>query len=360
LATGIGEFTPARSHTDQTKIRTRLLFLEEIQTTAIEVLESLRDEVFDPFRKVLPVYSDVSNDLHNYADRVKIAAWLTEHPGCRVSVDRLASICLAVTIDGPGGVARLEAYARDLVYAMRQGHSQSLSDRDLALIRDLIILDEPKEGGLWHTLRAADENCHAELVPLRTAIFEWSRKYNLDGDWWRNIALRTVNDWSASGECDLEFYWSMAETREIDHAAELALLPYDEFPRWEPANQRRRDYRNGLTVWARGRMDVEILFKCTTAKLRTDLIDLVEKKGKSYCDSVEVFYESNGWTRVKDKRSLLKHIKWTVAFQVQKLSHNRIAQSFGVGVGPVKRAVDEVLNLIELPARPPKLLTALR
>lgn len=317
MATGIGEFTPARSHSDQTKVRTRLLFLEEIQTTAVEVLESLRDEVFDPFRKVLPVYSDVSNDLHNYADRMKIAAWLTEHPGC-------------------------------------SAHCQSLSDRDLVLIRDLIILDEPKEGGLWDTLRAADENCHPELVPLRDAILEWSRKYNLDGDWWRSIAFHTVNDWAAYGECDLEFYWSMAETREIDHAAELALLPFEEFPRWEPAHQRRRTYLVKLREWARAGMTVETLYKCATAKQRSDLIYAVEEKGKAYCDRVERYYESNGWTRVKNKPSLARHIKWAVAFQTQNNSHPQIAAIYDVDVGPVWRAVHEVLHLIDLQARPHK------
>jgi hypothetical protein len=104
LAPRIGEFTPPGLHSDQTKISTRLLFLEEIQTAAIEVLESLRDEVFNRFRKVLPVYSSVSEELRNYAERLKIEAWLQEHPSCSVSVDKLASIRLATTIDGPAGI----------------------------------------------------------------------------------------------------------------------------------------------------------------------------------------------------------------------------------------------------------------
>lgn len=115
IALRIGEFTPPGSHSDQTRVSTRLLFLEEIQTTAIQVLESLRDEVFNPFRNVLPIYSGVSNEIHDHADRLKIEAWLREHPSCSISADKLASIRSVVTIDGPGGVAGLEAYARDLV-----------------------------------------------------------------------------------------------------------------------------------------------------------------------------------------------------------------------------------------------------
>ncbi|MEK6408486.1 MAG: hypothetical protein AABN34_16280 [Acidobacteriota bacterium] len=225
------------------------------------------------------------------------------------------------------------------------------------MIRDLIILDEPQEGALWNTLRAVDENCHTELMPLRSAIFEWSRKYNLDGDWWRNIGLHTVNAWSAYGECDLEFYWSMASSREIDNEAERALLPFDEFPRWEPANQRRRTYLDELREWARARMTVEILYKCATAKQRLDLIYSVEKVGKAYCDKVERYYESSGWTRVKNKPSLDRHIKWAVAFQTQNKSHPQIAALYDVGVGPVWRAVDEVLHLIDLQARPHKVRT---
>lgn len=357
----IGEFTPAGPHRDQTRIHTRLLFLEEIQTTATEVLESLRDEVLNPYEGVIPVYSTVSAELQAHAEHLKIEAWLKKHPTLRMSPDKLASICLVVTLDGPGGMARLEAYARNMVRGIQRGNSaESFSDRDLALIRDLIILDDPTEGGPWDGLQSADRDCHAELVPLRTAIQEWSRKNNLDAEWWRNIGFQTVNAWAGYGECDLEFSWSISEEVEINQGAELALLPFDGFPRWQPANARRRDYLSRLRDWARTRIEGEVIFRCASRPCRSDLIYSVEKMGKAYCQEVERYYESHAWTRVKDKRHLVNHIKWAVAFQTQNKSYGQIAESYEKAVPPVKRAADEILELIGLPKRPSKLSTKRR
>ena len=71
---------------------------------------------------------------------------------------------------------------------------------------------------------------------------------------------------------------------------------------------------------------------------------------KDYQDHVRRFYKALGYKPV-NRQELLKHIEWTVAFQVSSESFINIASSAAVERQAVSKAVKSVLGLIGLTQR---------
>ena len=72
---------------------------------------------------------------------------------------------------------------------------------------------------------------------------------------------------------------------------------------------------------------------------------------KDYQDRINQFYKALGYKPV-NRQELLKHIEWTVAFQVSGEKFTDIASSANVKPQAISKAVNSVLKLIGLNRKP--------
>lgn len=83
---------------------------------------------------------------------------------------------------------------------------------------------------------------------------------------------------------------------------------------------------------------------------RQDFLRELRPIVKNYQDRVESFYDEKGLEKIK-RQELIKHIGWTVDFQVSQMRFREIASNSGLQPQAVSKEVKFILKLIELKQR---------
>jgi hypothetical protein len=306
------------------KRRKRELFFEEITQSAYHVNESLRTEVYIPYQLVIPGY---------YTPRFE-------------ELDELA-----------------EKHFDEL---------QRSSNHP-----DYGYLDK------WNAYMMADDSHYPELIPVREAVINWSRKNHLDVDWCREVAVRTLDYWvredrKTKDEDDEEqelYDWDCPGGGKANvHPLEHELVPLPDFPRYFPFIHRSLDhYLQEVKQWAKTKVIPQSLWyqlknswlgnnPYTGARLdryiKEDLTRIREL-AEVYALSLEGYYSQKGHKPVRTHPEEGKHIKWAVLAQMyEETTFSSIAESENLlnsgrpNASYVRREVLKVLEEIELPPRP--------
>jgi hypothetical protein len=229
-----------------------------------------------------------------------------------------------------------------------------------------------------------------DAVFLQLAIAGWSKQHDLDADWCRDHALRTLQegdltrvhfrmtegkmrkliDWDSVAD---EVIGSLKRLHgdPLHHNYEYKGRPRKLFSNRSAHNKEALSTKpqppNGLPIWNAGRElrcsylarienHVRDLFAnsilcALTSKERIGIIDRLKERAESYCKEVSEHYERERWKKLKVPSELTRNISWAVQFQVLKKTYMRIAADAGVETTTVRRAVISILKIIGLPSR---------
>ncbi len=180
------------------------------------------------------------------------------------------------------------------------------------------------------------------------ALFDWSKYWNLDADWFVLRALKTLNSWTKNKILRESLQWSRLLYGMDDPENEPQ--PPKGFPAWNVLDESAKTYRLKVTNQARNRIIKDEILSQVEASHREHFIRKLDPVVKDYQDQVSQFYKALGYKPI-NRYELLKHIEWTVAFQVSRESFINIASSADVERQAVSKAVKSVLRLIGLTQR---------
>jgi hypothetical protein len=94
--------------------------------------------------------------------------------------------------------SRLAAQQRFLEAVRKEAPQvlESLGKEPLDLLTGPGIHERSRTPPTWQALLKAAENGDSDLASLRDALLTWSRRWNLEADWCRDQALRTLYMWA--------------------------------------------------------------------------------------------------------------------------------------------------------------------
>jgi hypothetical protein len=313
-----GEFESSDSpYFSEKIIQSRVFFLQEIEESKPEILQSLYDEVYTPFRSCFP-YDE----------------------------DRLEKIeeCL-----------RLKWYEECLKKTTDQSKIRRLS---------MPFISKLHKAYYWTIFEAANDKYHPELIPLREAVRQWSKKQNLDADWCRAIALDSMR-WFDDAK-KLRWFddakklrWQITRSGRayIEHQVEMSFLPCPNFPAWSPFWQRKSDYlerlKDKVTESVNAFFSTHPLFAGLPEKIKQRTMKDIYREGEIYCSKLFDYYQRKGYTQIKLSRDEERKIRWTVLAQVgtNPLMFSQIARKYRIATNHVSENVKDCLKEIDLPAR---------
>lgn len=182
-------------------------------------------------------------------------------------------------------------------------------------------------------------------------LFDWSKHWNLDADWLIFRALKTLNSWSKHRVFRDNLQWASLLYGVDD--SENEPQPPKGFPAWNVFDDSAKVYRLKVFKEASKPIIQDAILSQIKASDRRGFICKLNPVIKDYQDRVSQFYKALGYKPI-NRQELLKHIEWTVAFQVSRQSFINIASSADVERQAVSKAVKSVLRLIGLTQRKTK------
>lgn len=336
-----GEFARSSHHKlAENRLAKRELFLAEIKRSAFYVMESLYKEVFPYFSTIEQLDEDIISDAY---DKAVLEAFDKK--------DR----------------SRLLAKIRRLrEEGFEDGARELESDRVWLAEKEWKLARNKEELVSWYGLVEANKQ-HPELTKIRKAILRWSRKWNLDADWCRDLGLDTVGRWATEEDTVDVGEWGhmpgvVRYYSDLNSEEEKGFLLFDGQPRYLPYKQKRREYLDDLHNRLQETIRKDPLWRaCHEGSYKRRITSLIqgirEDIEKRYCVRVEDYYKRHDRDRFEDERNIDKYIKWTVQAQVGNTPLSTIAESENLFNGAVpntsyvRREVLKVLKAIELPPR---------
>ena len=319
----VGEFdTYKPSHRKQNVIR--YLFLEAIQTSKPQIIQSLFDNVFTPFKSQLPIFSRKVQELEDYARENLVQEWIRKNPERE---------------------AELTEFFEEIV-----------------ICREF----DPRwqENLYWRIYEVANEQCHPELIPIREAIVQWSIDNNLNSNWFKSVTMWTLNGWRTEMpiEREMEWFWQMGAFKfEINKAEEMRLLPSPDFPLWQPFAKRKALYMETLEKSVREIYATHPILNFLPKGNVKACVDALKNVAKNYCARVEKYYKENGYEHYRKNplsRKQKRNIKWTVQVYVAnrpeeaKKKIDEIVEYEKVQEKTVKESIKAMLKTLGLPLEP--------
>lgn len=180
----------------------------------------------------------------------------------------------------------------------------------------------------WPALTVAADDVPAARE-LREAVLTWSRRYHLNAEWCLERALQTLRAWHRlPADSRLRSEW--------DHEAVTIFLPVS-------VDQRRFTFTH--PGWELTTDNV------TRAELERVVRAAFEAHLSDYLDSMETLAHAAGMERTPQKRRL-DHFDWLVYYQVERWSHQEIAEEAGVDRTTVRDGLKTTAREIGLRLRP--------
>ena len=191
-------------------------------------------------------------------------------------------------------------------------------------------------------------NHNNQILAVLQSLFEWSKRWNLDADWCLFRALRTLHSWSRHRAYVEDLQWSTLLFGVDDPEGEP--LPPDGFPAWNVFEDSKRAYQQIIEASARNRLDNDPILSKIESSHRENFLRELKPVVKRYQDKVGRFYDARGYERI-NRLELIKHIGWTVDFQVSQMRFREIANNSNVAPQAVSKEVKFILKLIDLKQR---------
>ena len=192
-------------------------------------------------------------------------------------------------------------------------------------------------------------NFDKHLSAFLQSLFDWSKRWNLNADWCLFRAFKTLNSWSRHKSYVEDLQWSTLLFG-VDNPEGEPPPPNKDFPAWNVFEDSRGAYQQMIEDSARNRLINDPLLSKIESSHREDFLRELKPIVKKYQDRVERFYDKKGFERIK-RQELIKHIEWTVGFQVSEMRFSEIANNSDVEPQAVAKAVKFILKLIDLKHR---------
>lgn len=205
---------------------------------------------------------------------------------------------------------------------------------------ELSSLQRDVENGRY----ASDKNYSLFLVSL----LEWSKRWNLTADWCLFFALKTLNSWHGKRPALQALDWRYLLFGLDDPKAEPS--PPEGFPAWNVFEDSRSMYRRRVFALAKNALNADHILKHIEASQRAGFVNKLKPVLDEYQERVAAFYRTQKYPQI-NRREVMKHIEWTVDFQVGGHSFKEIAGR-DVAEQAVNKAGQAILKLINLDKRP--------
>jgi hypothetical protein len=188
------------------------------------------------------------------------------------------------------------------------------------------------------------------LLRIKTfvrAVEDWARKYNLNAPWCIENAIYTCQQWSHFSKVPDELSFSSEGGGGVRPTIDP---PYEGGPEYDPTGSRKA-YLDRIHVDAQEVIESNPLLNLSDALQRSEFINSIVAEVEKYCIEAEKHCHELGYPPFNEKRKLEKHLIWTVQFQVCEKSYSEIARNNKVNTSTVKRAIEDILQAIDLPSR---------
>jgi|SRR5215213_1660655 len=228
----------------------------------------------------------------------------------------------------------------------------------------------------------------------------WSQRWNLEADWVREYAVRSMELWilgskkvdertwiwnyglgcwgfvndllfpelskfhlpssiynhTTSGRIaylvEEEVYYDLLDNPELDDVGSSLLPPPPSgFPVWHDRLITRKDYLADVEYMAREVIEKSPLLASAGTSHVNRLVKAILWKGAAYCREVKRYREAQG-ERGKTEEIPLRELTWAVAFQVQGKTFVEVAKESNITAQAVVKKVRAVLKQIKLNQRP--------
>jgi hypothetical protein len=198
------------------------------------------------------------------------------------------------------------------------------------------------------------------LYMLRWSLLTWARTWNLEADWFLDNACWTLDMWRQLPDGREPLYWMFSSTgwmRLSDVEFEDITPPFG-LRAWTPDTEFRVHYERYAKEEIEEHINKDPYLSNLKASLKIDIVDADMAEVASYCDKVLEVYlskeDSMGkptWKLAEKRDDLPRNLRWTIRFQVLGESFSKIALEENKAVSTIKRAVEDALELLDLPKR---------
>lgn len=197
---------------------------------------------------------------------------------------------------------------------------------------------------------------------LRESLCTWAKRYNLvetdaTDRWCLRQALFTLRHWYLipdSRTDPLTWVWFSAGTKPA------RIEPPDGFPEWLITCETRTEYLERIRMEADGIIAANPLLSTIRPADRLRSLEGMtapSSNASKYCDELAAHYDSEGWHAVNEFSKKTEHFIWAVEVQILGCGYSQIAVAAGdegeggIYTSTVKRAVEEILDLVGLTRR---------
>lgn len=135
----------------------------------------------------------------------------------------------------------------------------------------------------------------------------------------------------------------------FSHEGGIKTNPPRGYPHWNANVESRAEYLAEIERAGTGLISKILPLKLLSWKRRELIKDWLKEAALSYCKTVVEDYRSiPGWKPVETKKELVRHLVWTAMYQVASKSYTNVAVRAEVAISTAKRAIDQVLDIINL------------
>src|SRR5215218_5393164 len=234
---------------------------------------------------------------------------------------------------------------------------------------------------------------------IYNSLMLWSQRWNLEADWVREYAVKSMELWILGGEkinertwtwnygpgypsfmndllfpelsksrlpsglynhtnsgriaylIEDEFYSDLLDNPDLDDICPSPLPPPPSgFPVWHDRLITRKDYLADVEHMAREAIEKSPLLASAGTSYVNGFIKAILRKGATYCEDVKRYREAQG-ERGKTEEIPLRYLTWAVAFQVQGKTFMEIARESNITAQAVMKKVRAVIKQIKLNER---------
>jgi hypothetical protein len=198
------------------------------------------------------------------------------------------------------------------------------------------------------------------LYMLRWSLLTWAQTWNLEVDWMLSNACWTLDMWRQIPETRETLDWMPGSTgwmRLTDNDLKDIAPPFN-LRTWTPDTEFRLSYERYAKDEIEKQINQSPFFSNLKGSLKREVIDADMAEVVSYCDGVLGVYfsqkDSRGkpkWKFAEERYDFPRNLKWTVRFQILEESFSQIAREEEKEVSTIKRAIEDTLDLLDLPKR---------
>lgn len=297
-----------------TKVKTRRLFLKEVEQRVPNVLKSLYEQVYTLLCDSLFPGNDISefsDKIEALTDQTIIKDYTDKHPN-----HGLSGIALEIQANRFWG-----------------SHNESLTH--------------------WYGSKSVNNSNFPELIPLYEKVKEWSINNHLDANWIRETAISTLLGWAVNeeDEPEISFHWHFpgeGRSRSINDNIETDILTSSLSPgllRYFPLEETSKKYLDKLEKFLLKKIETDHILSLLSKRY---VVSCILTKAKDYCKKVNNYYLENGCIKINPKQQLTKHLEWAVKVQVEGYTYSELTET---DKSNVLRRVEEILKIIDLPIR---------